>query len=316
MASRYRKIDPRIWTDEKFRRLTADEQRIALYILTAQSNRIGLFSFSPGKACEDLRTSPAKFSKAFIAVCKILKWEWDQGARVLYLPTWWRYNAPESANNVVGNLKDLDDLPATPLLEKFASNTIYLSDTVKQTFTQTVSKWPSHPSPKPSPYPSPTQEQEQEQEQEQDPPPAVDHQFEEFWKAYPMRDGRRIGKPEALKKWSSLSAPDRKRVLIAVQHYANSNQVLAGIGIKDPHRWLRKGKKDEPWREWLEPEQAPIRNGHDRAPACTKPVQGQNDCRWLPCGQPASPESRPTEPRCPEHLRAASQPQMVNHVSH
>lgn len=29
MASRYRKIDPRIWTDEKFRRLTADTRRNA-----------------------------------------------------------------------------------------------------------------------------------------------------------------------------------------------------------------------------------------------------------------------------------------------
>src|SRR5687767_3310060 len=107
MASRYRKIDPRIWTDEKFRQLSGEEQRIALYILTAQSNRIGLFSFSPGKACEDLRTTPIKFQKCFLAVCQALKWEWDKDARVLYLPTWWKYNPPESANNVVGNLKDL-----------------------------------------------------------------------------------------------------------------------------------------------------------------------------------------------------------------
>jgi hypothetical protein len=41
MASRYRKIDPRIWTYETFRLLTGEQQRIALYILTAQTNRIG-----------------------------------------------------------------------------------------------------------------------------------------------------------------------------------------------------------------------------------------------------------------------------------
>jgi hypothetical protein len=54
MAARYRKIDPGIWTDEKFRKLKAEEQRIAPYALTAQTNRIGLFTFSQGKACEDL----------------------------------------------------------------------------------------------------------------------------------------------------------------------------------------------------------------------------------------------------------------------
>lgn len=114
MAARFRKIDPRIWTDEKFRQLKAEEQRIALYILTAQSNRIGLFSFSAGKAREDLDMSPQTFRKGFQKVCQTLNWEWDADARVLYLPTWWRYNQPENGNNVIGNLKDLDDLPKTP----------------------------------------------------------------------------------------------------------------------------------------------------------------------------------------------------------
>ena len=268
MAARYRKIDPRIWTDEKFSRLTGEQQRIALYILTAQSNRIGLFSFSPGKACEDLKTTQATFLKAFLKVCQILHWEWDGEARVLYLPTWWRYNQPESANNVVGNLKDIDDLPATPLFARFAANTTYLLDAVKETFLQTIAKGYPHPCPKPSPSPflnpSPTQEQEQEQEQkqkqkqEQEMPPAVERDFEEFWGLYPERNGKRLGKPEALRKWKGLSAEDRKQVLGAVLHYAKSEMVLKGMGIKDPHRWLRSGKNDEPWRDWITPE---IRKG-------------------------------------------------------
>lgn len=167
MASRYRKIDPRIWTDEKFRQLSGEEQRIALYILTAQSNRIGLFSFSPGKATEDLRTLPLTFRKGFEKVCQSLNWEWDPEARVLYLPTWWRYNQPENANNVIGNLKDLDDLPESPLLERFSINTTYLSEDFVGTFTQTLAKRSSQRSPKRSP----SQEQELEQKQESPLPP-------------------------------------------------------------------------------------------------------------------------------------------------
>lgn len=160
--ARYRKIDPRIWTDEKFRLLTPEQQRIALYILTAQANRIGLFSFSPGKACEDLRTSTQAFQKGFLRVCQDLNWEWDSVARVIYLPTWWRYNQPENANNVIGNLKDLDDLPETSLLPRFCENTTYLSNSLVQTFARTLAKR----SPQPSLKRSPSQEQEQEQEQE------------------------------------------------------------------------------------------------------------------------------------------------------
>ncbi len=302
MAARYRKIDPRIWTDEKFRRLTPEQQRIALYILTAQSNRIGLFSFSPGKASEDLGTLPQTFQKGFQKVCQTLHWEWDSSSRVLYLPTWWKYNQPENANNVIGNLKDLDDIPETSLLERFSTNSAYLPEGLVETYTQTLAKrYPQR-----SPKGSPTQEQEQEQEQEQDVPPAVDHEFEEFWKSYPMRNGKRLGRAEAMRKWKPLKADDRKLVLIAVHNYASSKLVTEGIGIKDPHRWLSNGKGDEPWREWIEPEHPTTLNGHARSLTCTKRIQPIGDRFMRECGRPASPQSRPSEPRCVDHLAPVS----------
>ena len=312
MASRYRKIDPRIWTDEKFRRLTAEEQRLALYILTAQSNRIGLFSFSPGKACEDLGTLPLTFRKGFEKVCRTLNWEWDPEARVLYLPTWWRYNPPENANNVIGNLKDLDDLPETSLLERFSSNTTYLSEDLIETFTQTLAKRYPQRSPKRSP--TQEQEQEQEQKQEQDGPPAVDLKFEEFWEVYPKRNGKRVGKPEAERKFRSLGPADRQLVLTAARNYGNSELVRKGVGIKDPHRFLQNGKGDQPWREWLTPEE--LSNGHGHAPTCTKRIHVPGNQLLRDCDQPASPHSRPNEPRCTEHLRTAPQPQQVTHADH
>ena len=64
--ARYRKIDPRTWKDEKFRGLSSEEQLIVFYVLTAQSNRIGLFNFSPAMAAEDLDTLPQTFLKGFV----------------------------------------------------------------------------------------------------------------------------------------------------------------------------------------------------------------------------------------------------------
>jgi len=127
-------------------------------VFTGQSNRIGLFSFSPGEAVEDLGLSGQTFAKGFGNVCMTLLLGWDSKARVLYLPTWWKYNPPENANNVIGNLKDLDDVPDSPLIERFINNLQYLPETLQATFTQTLAKrYPKR---------SPSQEQEQKQEQE------------------------------------------------------------------------------------------------------------------------------------------------------
>jgi len=158
--SRYRKLDPRFWKDEKIRHLSQIEKLISLYAFTGQSNRIGLFSFSPGEAVEDLGLSRQTFAKGFGKVCKILSLGGDSEARVLYLPTWWKYNHPENPNVLKSILTDLHELPQTPLITEFSSNLRYLSETFHQTFREGLGK--------PSPKRMPHQEQQQEQEQEQE----------------------------------------------------------------------------------------------------------------------------------------------------
>lgn len=157
MAAKYRKIDPRIWKDEKFRSLDESEKLVAIYCVTAQSNRIGIFTFSPAMASEDLGTLPPTFAKRFGNVCRTLIWEWDSTSRVLYLPTWWKYNRPDNVNVMAGCLHDLDDLPASPLVEKFLGNSVYLPDTFAAVLTKRMGER----------YPQrsgnvPPQEQEQE----------------------------------------------------------------------------------------------------------------------------------------------------------
>lgn len=160
MAAKYRKIDPRIWRDERFSRLCAEDKLIALYCLTAQSNRCGIFVFSPAMAAEELGTLPHTFRERFRNVCQTLRWGWDEGVRILYLPTWWKYNPPENANVFAGCLKDLEELPQSPLLYEFCNNVSYLPGTLGVTLRE---RWGER-----YPKPSPIQEQEQEQEQEQD----------------------------------------------------------------------------------------------------------------------------------------------------
>jgi hypothetical protein len=57
-------------------------------------------------------------------------------------------------------------------------------------------------------------------------------------------------------------------------------------------------------------------NGHGPVQTCTKRVQGPDERFLRPCGQPASPESRPTEPRCSQHLNDATRPKELSYVAH
>lgn len=154
--SRYRKIDPRFWKDEKIINLSPKEKLITLYLFTGQSNRIGIFNFSPGEAAEDLGLSKETFREGFGKVSQGLRIGWDETFRVLYLPTWWKYNCPENPNVLKSCLADLHEVPETSLIIEFSNNLRYLPETFHQTFREGL--------PKPSPQRMPHQEQEQEQE--------------------------------------------------------------------------------------------------------------------------------------------------------
>ena len=154
MAAKYRKIDPRIWRDEKFFQLKPEDKLVAIYCLTAQANRCGIFVFSFALAAEELGMVPRTFAERFGRVVSAMKWRWDPTSRVLYLPRWWKYNHPESINVMKGNLTDLDDLPESQLVAEFTSNTAYISRSLTETLRER------------SPQPLAIQEQEQEQEQD------------------------------------------------------------------------------------------------------------------------------------------------------
>ena len=159
MAAKYRKIDPRVWSDERFARLGQQEKLLAVYCLTSpQANRVGLFRFSLAMAREDLGDTVS--DTVFDTVCHTLNWRYDRTAKVLYFPTWWKYNHPDNPKHWKGSLSDLHDVPETPLLQEFATNLKYIDPKCHDTFRDGIGYRMG--------YGMAYQEQEQEQEQEQD----------------------------------------------------------------------------------------------------------------------------------------------------
>lgn len=139
---KFRKINPRVWTDEKFVQLSPEDKLLALYILTsAQSNRIGCFVFSPGKAAEDCGLPLDGVVHRVEKVCHTMSWGCFEGARQLYIPKWFRYNEPHNPDHFKGMLADLNDMPDGPAKSAFLNNGHYIPhhcDTVWDTVCHTV----------------------------------------------------------------------------------------------------------------------------------------------------------------------------------
>ena len=66
--------------------------------------------------------------------------------------------------------------------------------------------------------------------------------FDEFWKAYPTRDGRKVGKADAVKAFAKINEADHVDLIRSVKVYAASGQIP-----KDASRFL----KDNYWRDWI-----------------------------------------------------------------
>ena len=258
--SRYRKVVPRFWKDEKVRRLDHDHKLIPFYLITGQSNRIGLFSLSPGMAAEDTGLTVETFTERCRNVCRALKWEWDEQAGVVYIPTWWKYNQPENPNNVIGCLTDLADVPNSPLVARFCANVEHLGPHLAETFRQTLAER----------YPKRLATPEQEQEQEQEPTPSAAGAavrrapieteiltgsengtsrnlkrreddppgFAAFWARYPK--ARKRG--DAVKAWRKINPANgtREAIMAGLDRYIASEDWAreGGRFIQHPATWL------------------------------------------------------------------------------
>jgi hypothetical protein len=134
---RYRKLFTRIWVHPGFTELTDFEKVLAVWLLTGpQSNRIGLYRLSPAQAAEEFRTSPERFKKGFVTVTGTFNWLFDSRAKVVYIPSWWRWNPPANANVIRGSLKDLNDIPPCAFIDAFATNIEWIPQPLLEPFMQ------------------------------------------------------------------------------------------------------------------------------------------------------------------------------------
>ncbi len=153
--AKFRKIDPRIWNDEKFRSLSSNG-KLVFFLLLTHPNMTSLGAMR-GTLCglaEEIKWKEKDFTKAFAeAFAKGMVMN-DSEASLIALPHFIRYNPPESPNVIIAWGKSVDLLPECSLRDRVI---IDAKDSIKgfsKGFHEAFEKA------------MPIQEQEQEQEQE------------------------------------------------------------------------------------------------------------------------------------------------------
>ena len=155
--SRYRKIDPRIWNDAKFRQLS-DNGKLAVFLLLTHPNMTalgGMRGTVPGLAAE-LGWAAEAFQQAFAEVSLRGIVEHDEKACFIGLPNFLEYNQPESPNVVRAWGAAVDLLPECELKNVVLQRAQGFAEGKSEAFAKAFSEA--------FPKAMPNQEQEQEQE--------------------------------------------------------------------------------------------------------------------------------------------------------
>ncbi|MFL6427869.1 MAG: hypothetical protein ACJ71S_06465 [Acidobacteriaceae bacterium] len=263
--SRYRKVDPRIWNDAKFRSMTDNGKLAFLMLLTHPGMTAlgGMRSTVPGLA-EELGWTTEAFRQAFREALRKGMAKHDEKACLIVLPNFLRYNRPESPNVVKAWVESLDLLPECALKAELIEQVRDFAKGMSEAFAKAL--------PEAFAKPMPYQEQEQEQEQEEQTlaqlpltsgPVVVKAQtrnaIEAIYQQYPRKVAKKdalkaIGKAIAMLQASGRTEREAQEYLYRrAQAFAKSPAGQNGEYTPHPTTWFNRGSFDDDEREWQRP---------------------------------------------------------------
>jgi hypothetical protein len=120
---RFRKIDPRIWNDAKFRALSDQAKLLFFFILTHQHlTAMGAMRASTAGLAEELGWEMKAFREAFQELLAKGLVKFDKKASCLVVKNFLKYNPPENPNVVKGWRKADDLIPECELKTELIQN--------------------------------------------------------------------------------------------------------------------------------------------------------------------------------------------------
>lgn len=176
----YRKIEVRMWGDEKFCRLSAIPpcgQGLWFYLLTGPHTGPipGLFKAGRAGMAEELGWTLEAFDEAFAEVFAQGMVKADFKARLVWLPNAVKINSPASPNVVTSWRSHFDLLPECSLkeeaLEGLRASVFKVGEAYGKAFDKAFGKPSTNPLPKPCPNQEQDKEQEKKEKEDVAPPP-------------------------------------------------------------------------------------------------------------------------------------------------
>ena len=117
---RYTKIHTQIWNDEKFIRLSPEQQRLFLYILTSpHSNIIGYYVLKKTYIQGDLEVLPKDLAKDLAKLCSVGLISYDDDLQMVLIHNWVKHNPITNPNQKIASHKILKEMPKSHLFERF-----------------------------------------------------------------------------------------------------------------------------------------------------------------------------------------------------
>ena len=165
--AKFRKVDPRIWNDCKFRSLTDSAKLAFLFVLTHPSlTHLGAMRATVEGLAAELGWSTEAFRDAFGEALSNGMAKHDSKACFFWLPNFLKYNKPESPNVVKAWEQSIDLLPECTLKTALIRHGKAYAEGLGKAFGEALPEAFR----KPMPNQEQKQEQKQEQEQEQESP--------------------------------------------------------------------------------------------------------------------------------------------------
>lgn len=180
---RYRKIDTRIWNDEKFRGFSDNGKLAFMFLLTHPAMTcLGAMRGTMHGLAAELGWTPDAMRDAMADAILAGMVEVDEKASFVALRNWLRYNKPEGPNSIKGGwIEALDLIPECPGKKAVIARCNAYLDNMSTAMQKAVEDWKKGwimasgmasgmPWSMPCRIPEPEPEPEQEQEKDKDPP--------------------------------------------------------------------------------------------------------------------------------------------------
>jgi hypothetical protein len=261
-VSRFRKVDPKVWNDEKFRELSHGGQ-LAFFLLLTHPHMTALGGMRA--TVSGLASESGLPVEAFREVFAKGLAEHDEKACCVTLPKFIRYNRPESPNVVRGAWQEAADLiPECALKAAQIQRARDMADAFGEGFAKAFREVFGQPSRKTCPNPEPEPEPEQEpkpepssslRSEEEEPAATLAREIpEEF--ARPIADtplAPLLNGAATTKFWQRLSRMDREYPWLRVAHQLESlgswledhperrKKNLAAFVTTNLHRAIKEG---------------------------------------------------------------------------